>query len=128
MSETHLVDPVTAATERVAKVRTAREYGRNIPPGQLADLLEIVAQETGFTKWELRCPWRDRPLLRARMMFYFAARVLTTKSLPQIAEFICRNHSTVLHGAKCVHADRQAFEPEISRIIDRHIAQRVKKP
>ncbi len=56
--------------------------------------------------------------VRARFIFYYAARELTDRSYPEIARYIGRDHSTLVHGVQRVVANREKYEPELSLVLD----------
>jgi chromosomal replication initiation ATPase DnaA len=87
-------------------------------PITLERILRAVARETKVPYREIVSERRFVPATRARAIYYAAARELTGRSLPSIGK-AChgRDHSTVLHGVQKVAKNREAFEPELSRVI-----------
>lgn len=87
-------------------------------PITLERILRAVARETKVPYREIVSDRRFAPATRARAIYYAAARELTGRSLPAIGK-AChgRDHSTVLHGVQKVAKNREAFEPELSRVI-----------
>jgi hypothetical protein len=97
----------------VAQIPEHRSY----PP--LEAILRAVSIATGVPLMEMKSERRFVPATRARAIFYVAARELTPKSLPAIGKFCGgRDPSTILHGISKVQANRQAFEPELSKVLD----------
>lgn len=91
--------------------------GCRFPP--LDAIMRAVSIATGVPLMELKSERRFAPAARARAIYYFAARELTPKSLPAIGKSVGgRDHSTILHGVQKVTANRAAFEPELSTVIE----------
>ena len=97
--------------EPVAEVMIARRAPR------LKEIAAAVEFETGIGTIDILSHRRAVPIVRARMMVAFIASVMTTRSSPQIGNFMDRDHSTVLHAINKVKAGRSRFEPELSRAI-----------
>lgn len=76
----------------------------------LAVIAAVVASSYGVALDDLYGQRRTKHLIRARQAFYFVARNLTPRSLPQIGEHCGRDHTTVLHGVRAVEA-RMAADP-----------------
>lgn len=77
----------------------------------LGVIAAVVASSYGVALDDLYGQSRMRHLIRARQAFYFIARTLTPRSLPQIGEHCGRDHTTVLHGVRAVEA-RMAADPD----------------
>ena len=52
---------------------------------------------------------------RARHIYCYLARKLTSKSFPQIARLANRDHSSMVHGYQMVERNPGRYEPELSR-------------
>jgi chromosomal replication initiator protein len=79
---------------------------------------ETVAGVTRASIHDLDGPYRRADLARARMIYYWVARRLTSKGMPLIGHYCGgRDHSTVSYGFLRVERDRLAFEPELSRVM-----------
>ena len=71
----------------------------------LAEIMEAVSDVTGITQDEMCSPSRQHRLSRARQMYFYMARQMSSRSLSQIGRFCGgRDHTTVLHGANAVMA------------------------
>lgn len=91
--------------------------GCRFPP--LDAIMRAVSIATRVPLMEMKSERRFIPAARARAIYYFAARELTPKSLPAIGKSCGgRDHTTILHGIQKVKADRAAFEPELSTVIE----------
>lgn len=108
-------------------VEAARDAaGHQIPPlvleghePTLAALLAAVAHRTRVNTREIISPRRQPSLVRARTIYYWLAKHLTSKSLPQIGRSCGgRDHATVSHGIRRVDGNRDAYEPELSLIME----------
>lgn len=106
-----------APQKTIADVVAQIPEGRTYPP--LEAIMRAVSIATGVPLMDLKSERRFVPATRARAIFYVAARELTPKSLPAIGR-ACggRDHSTILHGISRVTANRQAFEPELSKVLN----------
>ena len=103
--------------------KTIDELVDRIPDGcrypPLDAIMRAVSIATKVPLAELKSERRFVPAARARAIYYFVARELTPKSLPAIGRSCGgRDHSTILNGIKKVQANRKAFEPELSTVID----------
>lgn len=84
------------------------------------DVLGVVASVTGMPRHDLTGPRRKRALVRARQIAFHACRRYTHLSSTQIGLlFGGRDHATVLHGVGRVDANRAAYEPELSIVLNR---------
>ena len=63
-----------------------------------AQILEIVASETGLTVADIKGDSRLPSVSDARQLAMLALREHTNLSLPGIARVLNRTHSTVMHG------------------------------
>lgn len=137
MSEPWLVDKVrryapkagvrTVDVARLPMIRVAppqpalpppmpkRDWLRVASGVSLAQVLETVSFVTGVSIKDMRSGRRMASFVRARMIYYDLARRHTAKSLPHIGKFVSKDHSTVLHGIRCVRDRPERFEPEMER-------------
>lgn len=105
------------ASRAHVSVLTLQDLPPDLGPG-LQTLLTAVSIVYGVGLPALRSSRRDAPTVRARHAYFFIAKQLTARSLQQIGRAAGnKDHSTVLHGINKVAAAREAFEPELSRII-----------
>ena len=81
------------------------------PP--LTAIMSAVCVATGQRREELKSPNRQVHLVMARFVFYHLARELTKRSYPEIGQFCCRDHTSVMNGVKKVRAVT-AYAPVIS--------------
>lgn len=85
----------------------------------MAKIMGAVCRVTGLKVSEIVSPRRQVSLVKARMIFCYVARELTSRSLPQIGQFCGkRDHSTVHHAVACITKYRERFEPELSMVMD----------
>lgn len=83
----------------------------------LPSILEAVGAVTRISVRELVSPIRDRRLVRARFVYFWVARTLTTKSILQIGKYCGgRDHSTVLSGLHQVERDLAQYEERIAAV------------
>lgn len=62
-----------------------------------------VCEHYGLTYGDLHGRSRKREIAWPRQMFCLLARELTAKSYPQIASFLGRDHTTIMHGVAVQH-------------------------
>lgn len=107
---------IDSTPKTVEEVAAAMPTDAAYPP--LKAIRRAVAIATGVPVMDIISERRHAPAVRARAIFYYAARELTPKSLLSIGK-ACgnRDHTTILHGCQRVAANRQAFEPELSKVI-----------
>ncbi len=74
--------------------------GSTLEPAQV---LEVVARHYNVTVEALRGKQRDREIAWPRQIAMFLMREETKANLMQIGAELCRDHSTVMHGANRVH-------------------------
>lgn len=75
----------------------------DLPPATplLRDILRAVSEYFLVTQIDIISHRRTANLIYPRHIFYYLARHLTMKSLPQIGAFASgRDHTTVLHGVR----------------------------
>ena len=77
-------------------------YARG-PLSRLMRIARAIATVEMVTVEDLRGPSRDRPIAWARQEFMVAARD-DGHSLPEIAAFLNRDHTTVMHGIEAAKA------------------------
>ena len=82
----------------------------------LDDVVATVAAVSGFTIAELKSPRRPAPLVRARLIAYYAAS-RAGKTWVGIGRHLNRNHATVLVGAQQVRLAPARFEPELANVL-----------
>lgn len=106
----------------IRKPITAEPVGK--PPRaprtrHLKTVRSVVAAFCRVSVHEMLSERRFTEVVRARHIFYFAARELTSASLPAIGR-ACngKDHSTVLHGIRKVETNREMFEPELTEVLD----------
>lgn len=96
-------------------LRVATEAYR---PPTLLQLARIVSARTGVGRMEMESTSRNPRVVRARMIYYAAARKLTRWGTPTIGKKMGgRDHSTVLHGLEKVMLYPDKFEPELGDIL-----------
>ena len=86
----------------------------------LQEVLEAVVDETKVYAVQIKGETRFSLVVRARMIFYAAAKRLTGNGTPRIGRFAGdRDHSTVMSGLKRVQERKRYYEPEMSRVMAR---------
>lgn len=86
----------------------------------MAKIMAMVSQVTGLKVAHIVSHRRNAQLVKARMIFCYVARELTSRSFPQIGQYCGkRDHSTVHHAVGSITRDRQRFEPELSVVMDK---------
>jgi hypothetical protein len=100
------------------QVKPAETFPVPVQP-KLREILDAVVAETRTGALSILSPRRYASIVRARMIFLYAAKTLTAKSYPQIGSFVKRDHSTVHHAVQTVLASPEKFQPELDRVIAR---------
>ena len=94
-----------------------------IPKGRepkLHEIMRVISEETRIGVLDIMSPRRFAPTVRARMIYYYAAKHFTSKSIVAIGRDCGgRDHSTVLTGIAKVTHRRDLYEPELSAVIAR---------
>ena len=79
----------------------------------------IVCKYFKISKNEMLSPRRSRYLVRPRQTAIYLAKMLTSKSLPEIGRlFANRDHTTVIHSVKTIEKLRKD-DNELNLSIDR---------
>ena len=100
------LDLSTIAPKRLASKHTA-------PPASLtsvkdgvtvAHMLEEVCTVCGVTHEELLGSSRKKKIVRARHIAMYLLRIDFSRSFPMIAQDLCRDHTTIIHGCKKMKA------------------------
>lgn len=86
---------------------------------KIPEIIDAVCFEYGISRSEFEGARRWQGRVRARMVFYFIARKHGRRSLPQIAYYAKKDHTTVLYGVRRVENMRPMFEPLLSRSLIR---------
>ena len=82
--------------------------GRQLQVITAALILEVAAENFGFTVAELRSKSRSRPLVNARQIAMYVCREQTDLSYPQIAKaFGKSDHTTVIHACSQIKKKMQ---------------------
>jgi hypothetical protein len=98
--------------------------GHNIPRCKLHSILIAVAMATGVSQEDILSNDRHQPLTMARKLFYYLAREHTDKSFPAIADFIGRDHTTVIAGYYSVKNSYKRFKDLIEQVRDELLPDR----
>lgn len=78
---------------------------------KIDDILKVVGRHFNVPKADLLSPRRARSIVRPRQIGMYLAKMLTTRSLPEIGRrFGGRDHSTVLHAVRKIEELMQADE------------------
>lgn len=80
----------------------------------IADIQKAVADYYTLKLVDLKSTRRDRKIARPRQIAMYLAKVLTTKSLPEIGAAFDRDHTTVIHAVRTIeekiNADTEVTE------------------
>lgn len=82
------------------------------PPGRVAVIQQIVADEFGVTVDQIRSRNRDSVFSQPRMIAMWLARQTTARSTPEIGRAFGRDHSTVINALVRVDSWMEA-EPQM---------------
>lgn len=85
------------------------------------DVIRAAAQLGGLTLAEITGQSRMQPVARWRQRAMFVARLHTDASYPRIAQFFCRDHTTVLFACRKLAAVC-AFDFSERRVCDEIVA------
>lgn len=88
-------------------IETTRTVLRDIlnaydKPVQVPDIQQMTARYFGVSLNDLKSTRRDRRIARPRQIAMYLAKTLTSLSLPDIAAFFGRDHTTVMHAVKTI--------------------------
>ena len=83
------------------------------------EILTIVCEMMRVNRREFLSQRRTPHMVRARFIGYRVALEKTTMTVPEIGRVFNRDHSTVSYGIKRVEANRAAYEPELSAVLNR---------
>lgn len=90
-----------------------------LPPGEgIGRVLTAVSLEFGVTLEDLLSERRQAPIAEARQAAMALAQRCLSYSLPKIGRLLRRDHTTVLHGIRCM-ARRCAADPDFAARLDR---------
>lgn len=85
-------------------------------------VINFMAERTGRRPIEFQADRRNRLLAFHRQIAYWLCWHVTGGSLPAIGNAFARDHTTVLHGIRCVERSRMANE-EVRMLTDHLLAQ-----
>lgn len=128
---TRLPRPPRAQRRRAAPRSTAiimpapstLEDGRPTYPS-LRSVLNRVLAAHEISEVEFRSGGRTARCAQARQHFFYLAALETVKSLPQIGQFVDRDHSTILHGIR-VYCARNNLRPPRGHALNRAMRRNV---
>lgn len=84
----------------------------------LKEILCTVASVTRVGTEDLKSARRYGNIARARMIYYVAARKLTSHSFPVIGRSLGdRHHSTIINGLRRIMDNPKTYEPELSQVL-----------
>lgn len=96
-------------------------FSRGLPSGgtpKMSRILSAVALHTGVSLMELKSRRRGKAASRARQIYCYIARLMTTQSFPQIAMTINRDHTTVVYAFYRIEKLLSEGAPELSADIE----------
>ena len=100
---------------RAAKwILTLQDMGSFGLPMEL--IIGGVCKALNVGRRDLHSPQRNRGLVEARHIFYWFARMYTTRSYPEIGHFINRDHGTVIHGVRKIDANILRYMPKLRAV------------
>lgn len=76
---------------------------KNVPTPEL--IISEVARFYSIDEAVIRGSQRNKPVVEARQIAMYLIRKMTTLSLPEIAEYFGKNHTTVLHAANRIEEE-----------------------
>ncbi len=83
---------------------------------KLADICRVTAKYFGISVRDLKGRSRQRGIVFPRHVFMYLAHDLFDHSLQRIGLFLCRDHSTVLHGCRAMQK-KMLYELEIEKHV-----------
>ena len=83
---------------------------------QLVDICRVTAKYFGISIRDLKGRSRQRGIVFARHVFMYLAHDVFEHSLQKVGVFLCRDHSTVLHGCQVLQK-KMAVEREIEKHV-----------
>lgn len=114
--------------EHIGKYRAEREVLRDMPrqisvriemqlrsQHRLEYICKWVSAVFGVSRMELRSDRRAARQAHARQAFFYWAKQLTPCSFPQIGDFIGKDHTTAIHGARVYEDNRHKKRAIIRR-------------
>ncbi len=66
----------------------------------LRDITDGVCTRFNLTRDDMRNQARNRAVARPWQVLMYLAREMTGQSLPQIGRYLCRDHTTIMHGVR----------------------------
>jgi hypothetical protein len=82
------------------------------------EVLHAVSKVTSISAAELKSDLLFKVVVRARQIYFYAARQLTGKSLLTIARVCGRlDHTTVLHGVRRVELRPKYYQPHLGLVM-----------
>lgn len=85
---------------------------------KLSEIREGVCKAYKVTPTELKSLLRRADIVRARFAYYYAARTLTSHSLPAIGRSLSdRDHNTIWNGVERVKRGEVNLQPEYGRLL-----------
>lgn len=103
-----------ARAVRLRPVEPEPEPPPAAPILSLANIARISAIVCNVSREEFLSRRRERRIVRARHVFFYLARELTSKSFPEIGYSFGFNHTTVLHGVRRVDSNLDKYADTIS--------------
>ena len=94
-------------------------------PLRVSEIQAVICEAFGCDVVELTAERRTAPIVRARQVGMYLAKVMTGRSLPEIGRrFGGRDHTTVLHAVRKIAAkvefneeSPELFDPELSDLV-----------
>ncbi len=76
----------------------------------LSKILSAVSNYYEIPISKIKSKTRKAEVVKARQMYFYMARVLTTYSLSKIADNVYRDHATALHGIKTIQNELEIYK------------------
>lgn len=80
------------------------------------DIFQMVTTKERVSQTLVLSPQRFKLVCDARNIIYYLAALYSRKSLPQIAAFMKRDHTTIMHGRNKISRDRKTDDVLDSRL------------
>ena len=103
-------------------LRDSIEEEQTIRDLSVNDIIRTVASFYGVKVEDVLSKERTQTLVTPRQVAMFLSRKLTTKSLPEIADFFKKTHATVYHGTQTIQK-RLDVEADLRRSVEEITSQ-----
>lgn len=81
-------------------------------------IMNAVVLHTGTGASDIKSCRRTGPLVSARHLFCYLARVMTPNSYPQIGKYINRDHTTVINSVNRIERLLKSEDPRVTADVE----------